>query len=43
MSERTQHRSSCQLGGLVVYARNLYLIFRERSQLRHAAAKADGM
>ncbi len=32
-----------QLGGLVVYARNLFLIFRERSQLRHAAAKADGM
>ena len=31
-----------QIGGLVVYARNLYLIFRERSALRHAA-KADGM
>ncbi len=26
-----------QAGGLVVYARNLYLIFRERSALRHAA------
>jgi lipid-A-disaccharide synthase-like uncharacterized protein len=26
-----------QAGGLVVYARNLYLIFRERSALKHAA------
>jgi lipid-A-disaccharide synthase-like uncharacterized protein len=26
-----------QAGGLVVYARNLYLIFRERSALRQAA------
>jgi lipid-A-disaccharide synthase-like uncharacterized protein len=31
-----------QIGGLVVYARNLYPIFRERSALRHAA-KAAGM
>lgn len=32
-----------QIGGLVVYVRNLFLIFRERSELRHAAAKADRM
>lgn len=28
-----------QASGLVVYSRNLYLIFRERAQLREAAAK----
>lgn len=28
-----------QLGGLVVYSRNLYLIFRERSALREAAQR----
>lgn len=29
-----------QASGLVVYGRNLYLIFRERTLLREAAAKA---
>ena len=29
-----------QGSGLFVYSRNLYLIFRERAQLRHAAAKS---
>lgn len=28
-----------QAGGLVVYVRNLYLIFRERAQLREAAGR----
>lgn len=31
-----------QAGGLVVYSRNLYLIFRERNLLRHAAANVAG-
>jgi len=31
-----------QATGLIVYARNLYLIFRERAQLRAAAAGSGG-
>jgi len=30
-----------QAGGLVVYARNLYLIFRERSLLRETASQPE--
>lgn len=31
-----------QASGLIVYSRNLYLIFRERSLLHHAAAQETG-
>ena len=37
---RTRCSSSARLSGLMVYSRNLYLIFRERSALRAAAQQS---